>query len=151
MNLTSLCSVSPLVQGDTVFCFLERNPQVAVINLSSNQMPELLGESFLLQLGGRANLRDKFPSVVSLNVSDNPIVDVRAVVEELLLLMPNLRDLQMSLYRECDVDVIIQNMPKLQSLNNIAIDTDEMDREPPSEDIAGVSRPIECQESFDVS
>ena len=42
--------------------------------------------------------------------------------------MPNVKDLQMSLFREADVDLIIQSMPNLQMLNNIAVE-EESDRE----------------------
>lgn len=33
--------------------------------------------------------------------------DVRAVVDDILLLMPNVEDLQISLFKETDVDYII--------------------------------------------
>ena len=49
-----------------------------------------MGESFIEQLGGANLLRDKFPEIVSLNISDNPIVDMQAMVNEINLLMPNL-------------------------------------------------------------
>ena len=58
-------------------------------------------------------MQSKFPGIVSLNVSDNPIPYVKAMVDDIKLLMPNVEDLQMSLFREEDVDYIIQQMPKL--------------------------------------
>lgn len=56
-------------------------------------MKVLLGESFVEQLGGLSSIRGKFPNIVSLNVSDNPIVDVGAAVNEIVTLMPNVSDL----------------------------------------------------------
>ena len=38
------------------------------------------------------------------------------------MLMPNLTDLQISLFDEADVDFIITHMPQLEYLNNLAID-----------------------------
>ena len=80
-------------------------------------MPVLLGESFIEQLGGQSSVKGKFSGIVSLNVSDNPIESVAAMVDEIVLLMPGVRDLQMSLYREADVDLIIQRLPRLQMLS----------------------------------
>ena len=76
--MTSLCSASPQINsGETVFCYLEQhNPQVQVLNLSSNTISILMGESFIEQLGGLDQIRDKFPEIVSLNISDNPIADM---------------------------------------------------------------------------
>ena len=78
-----------------------------MLNLSSNRMQTLLSTSFVEQLGGRQLLENRFPGIVSLNVSDNPMSDVRAVVDDILLLMPNVEDLQISLFKETDVDYII--------------------------------------------
>ena len=121
-HLTSLCCATRQLSGETVFCFLEQNPQVQVVNLSSNQIGILMGESFIEQLGGADLLRDKFPEIVSLNISDNPIADMQAMVSEISLLMPNLKDLQISLFQEPDVDLILQTLPKLEILNNIPVD-----------------------------
>lgn len=62
--------------------------------------------------------------------------DVKAMVDDILLLTPNVEDLQISLFKEEDVDYIIQRMPRVRMLNNIPVD--EEDEE--------VER-IECQES----
>ena len=122
-------------------------------------MSVLLGESFAEQLGGLGSLQGKFPGVVSLNVSDNPIDDVATSVKEIVTLMPNVKDLQISLYQEADVDLIMQHMPRLQILNNIPIEADDLackSQSPPSEERAGVptsayAKPIPCEESIDVS
>lgn len=124
-------------------------------------MPVLLGESFIEQLGGQSSVKGKFSGIVSLNVSDNPIESVAAMVDEIVLLMPGVRDLQMSLYREADVDLIIQRLPRLQMLNNIAVEADDVARvsqSPPSEFEAGVAasakvagRPMSCEQSMDIS
>ena len=79
--------------SQTIFSFLEKNPQVTVLNLSSNKMSALLGESFTEQLGGLGSLHGKFPNIISLNVSDNPIDDVATTVKEIETLMPNVKDL----------------------------------------------------------
>ena len=57
-----------------------------------------MGESFIEQLGGLDQIRDKFPEIVSLNISDNPITDMQSMVKEINMLMPNLKDLQISLF-----------------------------------------------------
>ena len=36
--------------------------------------------------------------------------------------MPNLKDLQISLFTEADVDFIIQHMPQLIHLNNLSVE-----------------------------
>ncbi len=48
------------------------------------------------------------------------------MVSDVLLLMPNVRDMQISLYKESDVDLIIQSMPLLQILNNIKIEPEDL-------------------------
>ena len=63
------------------------------LDLSSNRIEYLLGESFIDQLGGRHNLQSKFPHIVSLNLSDNPIKDVTTLVQDLKLVMPGIKDL----------------------------------------------------------
>ena len=90
-------------------------------------MKTLLSESFLDQLGGRNALQNKFPWILSLNVSDNPVHgdDLQPLINDILLLMPNVSDLQLSLFREQDVDMIIQRMPSLRTLNNIAVEETE--------------------------
>ena len=40
--------------------------------------------------------------------------------------MPNLTDLQISLFDEMDVDYIISNMPQLVYLNNLKIEREEI-------------------------
>lgn len=40
-------------------------------------------------------------------MSDNPIDDVSSTVKEIVTLMPNIKDLQISLYQEADVDLIM--------------------------------------------
>ena len=67
------------------------------------------------------------------------------MVNEIKLLMPNLSDLQISLFQEQDVDLILQTLPQLQVLNNIPVDQANDNASRTSQ----VSRPIECQESFD--
>ncbi len=71
-------------------------------------------------------MQNKFPGIESLNLSDNPVVDVSQMVSDVLLLMPNVRDMQISLYKESDVDLIIQSMPLLQILNNIKIEPEDL-------------------------
>ena len=47
---------------------------------------------------------------------------MQAMVNEIHLLMPNLKDLQISLFQEPDVDLILQTMTNLEVLNNIPVD-----------------------------
>ena len=55
---------------------------MTVLNLSSNKMASLLGsDSLIEQLGGKEALKAKFPSIVSLNMSDNPIEDVSLMID----------------------------------------------------------------------
>jgi len=57
-------------------------------------------------------------------LSDNPIHDVRSAVEQLQVIMPNVTDLQISLFKEQDVDFIMKSMPQLEYLNNLPIERD---------------------------
>jgi Leucine-rich repeat (LRR) protein len=62
------------------------------------------------------------PSVTSLNLSDNPIQSMAQTVRQLALAMPNLQDLQISLFKEEDVEYVINHMPSLQYLNNLLVE-----------------------------
>ena len=44
---------------------------------------------------------------MSLNLSDNPIADIRSTSEQIKVMMPHLNDLQISLFNEEDVDELI--------------------------------------------
>ena len=61
-------------------------------------------------------------SVTSLNVSDNPLQSIASTVRQLALAMPHLKDLQISLFREEDVEYVITHMPSLQFLNNLPVE-----------------------------
>ena len=50
-------------------------------------------------------------------------MDVQSTIAQVQFLMPNIVDLQISLFKEDDVDFIIQNLTQLQYLNNIAVDS----------------------------
>ena len=93
-NLINLCSCDK-TSGESVYCFLERNPKLKVLNLSSNKIQTLLSKSFKdqMEITDTTKLLGKFKAIVSLNVSDNPITDVRAMVADINLLMPNVTDL----------------------------------------------------------
>ena len=57
-------------------------------------MTTLMGSiSLIEQLGGHQTLNGKFSSIVSLNISDNPIEDVGQMIDEVVMLMPGVRDL----------------------------------------------------------
>lgn len=64
----------------------------------------------------------KLPNLRSLNLSDNPIVDIKHTAKTIAYLMPSLTDLQLSLFDEADVDVIIQSLPMLMYLNNLEVE-----------------------------
>ena len=49
---------------------------------------------------------------------------MKALVDEINHLMPNIKDLQISLFAEHDATLIIKGMPNLQLLNNFEIEED---------------------------
>ena len=53
----------------------------------------LLPDHFVERMGGRQALKGKFSSIVSLNISDNPVDEIKKVVADITLLMPKLSDL----------------------------------------------------------
>lgn len=67
-------------------------------------------------------IRGCMSSVTSLNLSDNPIQNMAQTVQQLNLAMPHLMDLQISLFKEQDVDYILKHMPSLQFLNNLPVE-----------------------------
>ena len=66
----------------------------------------------------------QLPNIISVNLSDNPIIAVQPCIDQLQSVMPNVTDLQISLYEEEDVDFIIGCMPQLEYLNNLPIERD---------------------------
>lgn len=50
-------------------------------------------------------------SIEILDICDNPIADIPSVIEEIMVVMPNLRDLRLNLYDEDHVDIIMRKMP----------------------------------------
>jgi Cft2 family RNA processing exonuclease len=89
-----------------------------MLDLSSNRFKYLVPPT----TSNAALTALKLPSLLSLNISDNPIVNVRQVVNALAQLAPNLTDLQVSLFTEEDVDYIIRKLANLKYLNNIAVE-----------------------------
>ena len=79
-----------------------------MLDLSSNQMKTLFPTQDCHEIR-----QTPLNAIVSLNLSDNPFVNVQEVVQQVQLLMPNLTDLQLSLFDEADVDFIITHMPQL--------------------------------------
>ena len=67
-------------------------------------------------------MRGCLESIESLNISDNPLYSIPDTINQLMLTMPNVKDLQISLFDEEDVDYILTHMPQLQFLNNLAVD-----------------------------
>jgi hypothetical protein len=76
-----------------------------MVDLSSNRIKNLLPSGCHLQY------QSLIPNIVSLNISDNPLKNVRESADQIQALMPNMIDLQMSLFDEADVDYIITAMP----------------------------------------
>ena len=74
------------------------------------------------------------------------------------MLMPGVRDLQISLFKEEDVDLIMQKLPKLETLNNIPVESasegtvEEVKRDSLKESIEAdqLAKPVECQESEEI-
>lgn len=71
-----------------------------MLDLSSNKITELFKRGADIPLG-------ILQQITSLNISDNPISDIRSTCEQLRVMMPHLSDLQISLYNEEDVDELI--------------------------------------------
>lgn len=71
-----------------------------MLDLSSNKITELFKRGADIPLG-------ILEQITSLNISDNPIADIRSTCEQLRVMMPHLGDLQISLYNEEDVDELI--------------------------------------------
>ena len=92
-----------------------------MLDLSSNRLKYLVPPT----TSNAALTALKLPTLLSLNISDNPIVNVRQVVNALAQLTPNLTDLQISLFTEEDVDFIIRKLTSLKYLNNIAVERNE--------------------------
>ena len=74
-------------------------PQLKMLDLSSNKLKILVPENKFQSL--------KLPSLQSLNISDNPFQSIKSVAEVLLQIAPSLTDLQISLFDENDVDLLI--------------------------------------------
>jgi len=66
-------------------------------------------------------------NVHHLNVLNNfEVEDVQDFVDQIVILMPEVRDLHISLSLEEDVSYIIDHMPKLELLNGIRVERDHI-------------------------
>jgi len=93
-----------------------------MLDLSSNKIKTLLPPG--VSTGALASL--KLQSLLSLNISDNPIKDLKNTTDYIACIMPGVTDLQISLFDELDVDYIINKLPKLSYLNNLPVDRSEL-------------------------
>ena len=89
-----------------------------MLDLSSNKITELFKHGAEIPLG-------ILQQIVSLNLSDNPISDIRSTAGQIWTMMPHLNDLQISLFNEEDVDELISQLPCLEYLNNIQVERSE--------------------------
>lgn len=111
-NITSLMQ---LVAGQPLIVLLTRLPNLLMIDLSSNKIQELFSK--------RAQIPDGIlQNIQSFNISDNPIFDISSACEQISIMMPNLTDLQLSLFTEEDVDKVINKLPQLEYLNNLQVE-----------------------------
>jgi Leucine-rich repeat (LRR) protein len=93
-----------------------------MLDLSSNKIKTLLPPG--VAISALAAL--KLPSLLSLNISDNPIRDLKNTTDYIACIMPEITDLQISLFDEQDVDYIINKLTKLTYLNNLPVDRSEL-------------------------
>lgn len=93
-----------------------------MLDLSSNKIKSLLPNG--VSATALASLR--LQSLLSLNISDNPIKDLRTTTDYIAQIMPQLTDLQISLFDEHDVDYIINKLQNLTYLNNLPVDRSEL-------------------------
>ena len=98
---------------------LARFKDLKALDLSSNRIESLVPDSFEI------TSQHTLPKMASLNISDNPIEQVSHTIAQIQQLMPNLTDLQISLFKEEDVDFIMNHMPQLLYLNNLPVERDE--------------------------
>ena len=96
-----------------------KQPSISKVDLSSNKIQTLLLD---FNDPNFSKFSRAFSSINSVNISDNPLVDVRETTQCLLSLMPGVIDLQISLYDEQDVDFIIRKFKQLKFLNNIPVE-----------------------------
>lgn len=93
-----------------------------MLDLSSNKIKTILPPG--VQASALASL--KLSGLLSLNISDNPIKDLKNTTDYIASIMPDLTDLQISLFDEQDVDYVITKLSKLTYLNNLPVDRSEL-------------------------
>jgi len=91
-----------------------------MLDLSSNRI------KYLMPSKSEKQYANHLSTVVSLNLSDNPFKSIQETTDQVQALMPNITDLQISLFDEMDVDYIISTMPQLIYLNNLKIEREEI-------------------------
>jgi hypothetical protein len=81
--------------------------------LSSNNIDLLLPEAISekLENDDKRLQKAQLTTIISCNLSDNPIKTVSRTILQVQMLMPNVSDLQISLFKEEDVDFIMKYMP----------------------------------------
>ena len=99
--------------------FTEEDAQLFVnvtsLNLQFNNLTEIPG-----------NLGQLLPSLQIINLNNNPLSDIQSVVD-ILAEIPTLKSLFMSLTLEDEVDYVLKKLPKLEYLNGLAIDREEIE------------------------
>jgi Leucine-rich repeat (LRR) protein len=75
--------------------------QLQMLDLSSNRI------KYLMPSKSEKQYANQLSTVVSLNLSDNPFKSIQETTDQVQALMPNITDLQISLFDEMDVDYII--------------------------------------------
>ncbi len=123
LNLSSskITSLTNTVNGKPLIHLLSSLPKLNILNLSSNKIKSL----FPLDIPSNTYNKICLRNILSFNLSDNPIADIKKTVETILVLLPELTDLQISLFDESHVSYIISKLPKLKYLNNLQIERPE--------------------------
>lgn len=91
-----------------------------MLDLSSNKLRNLIPSNLLPEGCSKFTLK----SLLSLNLSDNPLTNIKETANAISIMIPRLTDLQISIYDERDVNYIIQTLPNLTYLNNILVRRD---------------------------
>jgi hypothetical protein len=124
MNITNL--VQPVALNLNLYDVLASFHNIQLLDLSSNNISLLLPEDIAQALFTTTDselMKDmQLSSVISVNLSDNPITNVTDAILQLNMLMPNVQDIQISLYSEKDADFIIKTLPNLEYLNNLPVE-----------------------------
>ncbi len=120
MSASELSSLTSKFEGAPLIKHLSSMLNLKMLDLSSNKLRSLIPKEMPLSSCSQFALK----SLLSLNLSDNPLSDLKTTVNIISVLMPILTDLQISIFAEEDVNYIISKLQNLVYLNNLPVKTD---------------------------